>query len=86
MEFIGVAKGKRIELAEMLPYAEGQVVRILVEPIEEQLQLGVPLAIRQMMHASPHLEWEDVDELERIMSEGKLPVYQESVFDEGEVP
>jgi len=27
------------------------------------------------------LQWEDVDELERVITEGKLPVHQEGVFD-----
>ena len=39
------------------------------------------LLIRQVMHEEPHLEWEDVDELERAIEQGRLPVHQESVFD-----
>lgn len=83
MDFIGVVRGKRIELVDILPYPEGQVVKISIEPLEEQLQPGSPLAIRQMMHQSPHLTEEDMAELEQVMVEDKLPVYQESVFDEG---
>jgi len=68
MDFIGVVRGKRIELVDILPYPEGQVVKISVEPLEEQLRPGSPLAIRQMMHQSPHLTEEDMAELEQVMT------------------
>ncbi len=45
---------------------------------------GSPAAIRQAMSEPPHLRWEDGDELERAIEEGKLPVHQEGVFDERE--
>ncbi len=82
MIYKGVAKGKSIELEEQLPYPEGQPVRISVEPLVGQPELGSPAAIRQVMHKPPHLKWEDVDELEQAIEEGKLPVHQESVFGE----
>lgn len=34
----GIAKGKTIELEEVLPYPEGQLVSVSVEPLEAQLQ------------------------------------------------
>ncbi|MBI4530951.1 MAG: hypothetical protein HY709_05450 [Candidatus Latescibacteria bacterium] len=77
----GVAKGNIIELEESLPYLEGQSISVSVEPLGGQPYSGSPAAIRQMMHEPPHLKWEDVDELERAIEEGKLPVHQESVFD-----
>jgi hypothetical protein len=55
----------------------------LLEIPKENLS-GSPAALRQAMHEPPHLPWEDVDELERAIAEGKLPVHQESVFDERE--
>jgi len=82
MSYKGIARGKTIELEEPLPYPEGQPVSVLVEPLAEQPQAGSPMAIRQVMHEPPHLKWEDVDELERAIEEGKLPVRQGSVFDE----
>jgi hypothetical protein len=83
MTYKGIAKGKTIELEEPLPYPEGQPVSVLVEPLAGQLQPGSPATIRRVMHEPPHLNQEDVDELERVIEEGKLPVHQESVFGEG---
>jgi hypothetical protein len=80
MVYKGVVKGKIIELEELLPYPEGQLVSVSVEPDAGQLHIGSPTAIRQVMHEPPHLSWEDVDELERTIEAGKLPVRQESVF------
>jgi hypothetical protein len=82
MTYKGIAKRKIIELEDLLPYPEGQPVRIWVEPFAEPLKPGSPEAIRQVMHEPPYLKWEDVDELERAIEESKLPVRQESVFDE----
>ena len=82
MNYKGIAKGKTIELAEILPYPDGQPVSVEVEPLAEQPQAGSPMAIRQVMHEPPHLTREDVDELERAIAAGKLPVQQGSVFDE----
>lgn len=83
MTYKGVAKGKTIELEEPLPYPEGQSVSVWVEPLDGQSQPGLPTAIRQAMHELPYLNREDVDELERAIEEGKLPVYQGNVFEEG---
>jgi len=83
MLYIGVAKGKMIELEEQLPYSEGQPIRISVEPFVGSLHPGSPAAIRQVMHEPPHLRREDVAELEQAIEEGRLPVRQKSVFDEG---
>lgn len=44
----------------------------------ERLHPGSPAAIRRVMHEPPHLMWEDVDELERAIEKGKLPVHQEA--------
>lgn len=82
MNYKGIAKGKTIELDEPLPYPEGQPVSVLVEPLDEQPQLSMAAAIRQIMHEPPHINWDYVDELERVIQEGRLPVYQGSVFDE----
>jgi hypothetical protein len=83
MTYKGVVRGKTIELEEPLPYPEGQLVSILVKPLEGESQAGFPMAIRQVMHEPPHLRWEDVDELERVIQEGRLPVSHGGVFDQG---
>lgn len=82
MIYRGVVKGRMIELEEPLPYPEGQPVSVSVNPLTTHLHPGSPAAIRQVMHEPPHLNWEDVDELERAIEEGKLPVRQEGVFDD----
>lgn len=81
MTYKGIARGKTIELEEQLPYPEGQPVNVSVEPIEAKSQLDLPTLIRKIIHEPPHLSWNDVDELERAIEEGKLQVYQGSVFD-----
>jgi hypothetical protein len=81
MTYRGVVKGKTIELEEPLPYPEGQPVRVSVEPMTAPLRPGSPEAILRVMREAPHVSEEDVDELERAIAEGQLPVQQEGVFD-----
>lgn len=82
MSYKGVARGKMIELEEPLPYPEGQPLSVSVEPWAGQPYPGSPAAVRQVMHAPPHLRWEEVDELERAIAAGKLPVHDTGMFDE----
>jgi len=82
MIYRGVVKGKVIELEEPLPYPEGQSVSIWVEISNGEIHSGSPSALRRVMHEPPHLRCEDVDELERLIEEGKIPMRHESVFDE----
>lgn len=84
VDYIGIVKGKQIELEKRLPYPEGQAVRIFIEPLTQEVELGLPAAIREVMHEPPHLASEDVDELERQVERGKLPVMTNNVFDEPE--
>lgn len=84
VDYIGIVNGKQIVFEKQLPYPEGQAVRISIEPLTEQVQLGAPAAIREVMHEPPHLASEDVDELERQIERGKLPVMTNNVFDEPE--
>jgi hypothetical protein len=81
MIYKGIAKGKTIELEEYLPYNQGQMVNVSVEPVEGQLPHGSPESIRRVMQGPPHLETEDVEKLERAISEGKLPMQNRSIFD-----
>jgi len=55
MTYTGIAKGKIIEFAEVLPYFEGQAVSVSIAPLEEQPQTGTPAAIRKVMHERPIL-------------------------------
>ncbi len=82
MSYKGIARGKTIELEDELPYPEGQLVSVSVAPLTAPLQPGVPAVVRQAMHDLPHLQWAQVDELERAITEAKLPVQDQGIFDE----
>ncbi len=81
MTYKGFVKGKSIELEDALPFPEGQAVNVSVEPFDQLAAPDSPWVIRKAMHDSPHLESPDVDELDRAIEEGKLPVHQENLFD-----
>ncbi len=83
MQARGIVRGKIIELEEVLPYAEGSLVNVIIEPEDASLQPGSPAAIRQVMHEPPHLTLEDIDELEQAIKTGQLPVHDRDVFDDG---
>jgi hypothetical protein len=80
MGYKGIAKGRIIELDEPLPYAEGWPVEVIVKPAEGQPQRGSAAVIRQALWEPPHLAGEAVDELDRAIEAGKLPVQHEGVF------
>ena len=81
MTYKGLAKGKIIELEEPLPYCEGQPVTVSVELSEGEQQQGSPLAILQVLQQLPDLQSADIDELERVIEQGRLPVQFEGQFD-----
>jgi len=68
-----------IELDEPVSDIQGPV-EVTVRPIQE-LAVGSPLAVLQAMRALPDLETGDVDELERMIEAGKLPMRPEGLFD-----
>jgi hypothetical protein len=68
-----------IELDEPVSDIQGPV-EVTVRPIQE-LAVGSPLAVLQAMRALPDLETGDVDELERMIGAGKLPMRREGLFD-----
>ena len=80
MTYKGVAKGKIIELEEPLPYSEGQPVSVSIEPLRGDYQAGSPAAILKAMRDLPRLNPEDVDELERVIEQGRLPVRMQGLF------
>jgi hypothetical protein len=82
MTYRGIAKGRIIELEEVLPYSDGQAISVSIAPLDLQSQTSTAAAIRKAMHEPPHLKWIDVDQLEEVIAQGKLPVRQGSVFDE----
>jgi hypothetical protein len=82
MTYRGVVRGKTIEIETGLPYRDGEVVSVSVEPAVASLGCGSPADFLAAMHAEPHLRPEDVDALERSIAEGRLPVRESGIFDE----
>jgi hypothetical protein len=80
MTYKGVAKGKIIELEEPLPYAEGQPVDVSIEPLRRELDPGSPAVILKVMRNLPRIDPKDVDELERVIEQGRLPVRTQGLF------
>lgn len=66
----GVVKGRNIMLEEGVDLPEG--AKVLVTPLEAEK--GSPQALLAAMDAPPHCNHEDVDELMRLINEGKRPV------------
>ena len=81
MTYKGIAKGKTIEFQESLPYRNGQPVQVSIEPAPEPQGGCHPEAIRQAMREPPHLERDMVDELERAITQGRLPIAHQDAFD-----
>ncbi len=81
MTYKGIAKGKTIELEEPLPFSDGQRVSVWVEPVVREGPSGSPALVRRAMHAPPHLQPGDVEELERAIEEARLPVRPQGPFD-----
>jgi hypothetical protein len=81
MTYKGFAKGKIIELEQSLPYREGQAVTVSVEPVYEELPPGSPLAILKVLSRLPDLLTGEIDELERAIQQGRLPIRFEGQFD-----
>ena len=84
MTYKGVAKGKIIELEQALPYSDGQAVRVSVEALHPDLQPGSVPAILKVMRSLPDFNPDDVDELEQLIRQGRLPVRMQGEFDKDE--
>lgn len=77
----GIIKGGSIVPDAPLPWRDGQVVRVSVEPECDDLRPGSAAAILRAVHQPPHVTDEDVDALLRAIEEGKLPTTDRSIFD-----
>ncbi len=78
----GRIHGKTIELAEALPYADGQEVTVFVVARGPTPPYGSAAALLDVLRQPPHIDPADVDELERAIEAGKIPVSYRGVFDE----
>jgi len=81
----GTVKGKTIELEETLPPLEGKKITVNLEAIED-LPLGSSALLLKAMHEPPHLEPGDIEELNRILEESKIPVRAGGFFDDEDSP
>lgn len=81
MVYRGIARGKTIELEETLPYEDGEVVQVEVQPLDTEAEPGTAAAILEAVRKPPHLTKEDVDEFERLIEEGKRPLSKPVRFD-----
>ena len=74
----GVAKGKVVHLQGGASLPKGTTVTVLVdEPIK-----GSPAAVLQALRRMPRVRPDLIDEMDRMIEEGKLPVRTEGIFDE----
>lgn len=81
MTYTGVARGKTIELDERVPYPEGQLVKISIEPIRSRARKGSPQEILAIVKSLPEIDLEYVAELERGIACGQMPVRSRSIFE-----
>ena len=80
MAYRGIIKGRMIELEASPPFRDGQPVRVSIEPFGGDGPTSSPAEVRRVMHESPHLCVEDVQELERAIGAGRLPMSDGSIF------
>ena len=81
MIYKGIANGRIIQLEQPLPYSNGQAVSVSVEALVDNGQ-GIAQRILDAMHAPPHLDPRDVDEMERLIRDGSLPMRDAGIFDD----
>jgi hypothetical protein len=73
--------GKVLVPQEPVDLAPGQMVQLQVTPVAEE-PIGSGAAILRALDALPPIPREDVEELERLIEEGKLPVNDKGCFDD----
>ena len=80
-----LSDSRHVELDEPVTEIEGRV-EVALRPATQRAMgtAGSPAVVLSTMHALPDLEAGDVDELERMIEEGKLPTRPEGLFDGNE--
>lgn len=73
----GVATGRLVRLQSGVSLPKGTNVTVLVEKSSK----GSPAAVLEALRHLPRLKPRDVDELDRVIEEGKQPVRAEGIFD-----
>ncbi len=74
----GIAKGNVVQLEEGTSLPEGTEVIVQVQ----ETKRGSPEAILAVMRGLPEIDPIKIDELERFIEAGKLPVRLENVFEQ----
>jgi hypothetical protein len=82
MNYKGWIKGRTIEVAEPLPFAEGQLVKVSLEAMASSARSGSPQAILEATRQSPHLLQADVAALETAIQDAKLPAVEGFVLND----
>ena len=78
-----VARGNKIECDEFLPFHQGERVRVSIESIDSaEPRRGSAAAILDALQNAPKVSYEDVEELQRLMAESKLPPSR-AMFEDG---
>lgn len=75
-------RGGRLVPLEPVDLVEGAEFQIEVDESALAAGKGSPAAILAAMRRPPHVDQIDVDELERAIEDGKLPVRSEGIFDQ----
>ena len=83
MTYRGTARGRTIELEEELPFQDGATITISIESADAS-PTGSAAAILKAIKSPPHLDPAIVDELERHIEDGKLPVRFDDPFSNDE--
>ena len=60
----------------------GEVFDVELKQQSGELPKGSPALLLQIMHSPPHVSKEAIDEFERAIEEGKMPVRYEGIFDD----
>ena len=79
-----LSDSRHVELDEPVTEIEGRV-EVALRPAQRAMgTAGSPAAVLSTIRALPDLEAGDVDELERMIEEGKVPTRPEGLFDGNE--
>jgi hypothetical protein len=78
MTYDGIARGNFIEFSQPLPFND-QPVRVSIEVLPAEV--GSSTAVLQAARRPPQLRPQDVDDLEREITESTLAVQTEEFFD-----
>lgn len=70
MTYTGIARGKTIELEEQVPFPDGQLLKIAIDPIFARTTPSSPSDILTIVRSLPDIDLEDVAELERVIACG----------------